>query len=301
MACASIRTACAAPATSCWSCPASAWLGLPRSGRSSRICGPTSPSSCEIEARYRGYLQRQTADIAAFRREERLALPADLDFAGMSGLSGELRQALQRVRPTSLGAAARIAGMTPGGADPALPPCPAGRLSDATADAAPRPGRCSVFHVKHWTGCRPISICWRAGRRGSIWSAPSTLADPWRRHILDSGQLWRCWPQGARTAGRSRQRRRPARPGAGGAGRAGRPPDRERPAQGRVPARGGAGLRCHGDRACGAQRGRPAARGRRGHRAGAGAPARAAGAGRSGMCTPAPPACSSRAGVRRAN
>jgi tRNA uridine 5-carboxymethylaminomethyl modification enzyme len=67
----------------------------------------------EIEARYRGYLQRQEADIASFRREEGLALPADLDFAGMSGLSGELRLALQRVRPTTLGAAARLPGMTP--------------------------------------------------------------------------------------------------------------------------------------------------------------------------------------------
>jgi tRNA uridine 5-carboxymethylaminomethyl modification enzyme len=67
----------------------------------------------EIEARYRGYLQRQDADIAAFRREEALALPGELDFATMSGLSGELRLALQRVRPTTLGAAARIAGMTP--------------------------------------------------------------------------------------------------------------------------------------------------------------------------------------------
>jgi tRNA uridine 5-carboxymethylaminomethyl modification enzyme len=67
----------------------------------------------EIEARYRGYLQRQSADIEAFRREERLALPGDLDFATLSGLSGELRLALQRVQPATLGAAGRILGMTP--------------------------------------------------------------------------------------------------------------------------------------------------------------------------------------------
>ena len=67
----------------------------------------------EIEARYRGYLERQAADVAVFRREESLSLPADLDFAGMSGLSGELRLALDRVRPTTLGAAARVPGMTP--------------------------------------------------------------------------------------------------------------------------------------------------------------------------------------------
>ena len=67
----------------------------------------------EIEARYRGYLQRQDSDIAAFRREEGLGLPGDLDFAQLSGLTNELRQALARVQPTTLGAAARIPGMTP--------------------------------------------------------------------------------------------------------------------------------------------------------------------------------------------
>jgi tRNA uridine 5-carboxymethylaminomethyl modification enzyme len=67
----------------------------------------------EIEARYRAYLGRQETEIALFRREEELRLPADLDYASMSGLSGELRVALGRVRPASLGAAARIPGMTP--------------------------------------------------------------------------------------------------------------------------------------------------------------------------------------------
>jgi len=67
----------------------------------------------EIEARYGGYLQRQAADIAAFRREEALALPPDLDFRAISGLTTELRQALARVQPGTLGAAARIPGITP--------------------------------------------------------------------------------------------------------------------------------------------------------------------------------------------
>ena len=69
----------------------------------------------EIDVRYRGYLGRQEADIALFRREERLELPADLDLARIGGLSAELRSALERVRPTTLGAAARIPGMTPAG------------------------------------------------------------------------------------------------------------------------------------------------------------------------------------------
>lgn len=67
----------------------------------------------EIEARYRGYLERQAAEVAAFRREEAMHLPAGLDFASMSGLSGELRVSLERARPTTLGAAARLPGMTP--------------------------------------------------------------------------------------------------------------------------------------------------------------------------------------------
>lgn len=66
-----------------------------------------------IEARYSGYLQRQAAEMAAFRREEAIQLPAELDFASMSGLSGELRKSLERARPNTLGAAARLPGMTP--------------------------------------------------------------------------------------------------------------------------------------------------------------------------------------------
>ncbi|MDF1586481.1 tRNA uridine-5-carboxymethylaminomethyl(34) synthesis enzyme MnmG [Marinimicrococcus flavescens] len=67
----------------------------------------------EIEARYAPYLRRHEADIAAFRQEERLPLPGDLDYRAMSGLSGELREKLDRTRPPSLGAAARMPGMTP--------------------------------------------------------------------------------------------------------------------------------------------------------------------------------------------
>jgi tRNA uridine 5-carboxymethylaminomethyl modification enzyme len=74
---------------------------------------PDVAEQLEIEARYQGYLQRQAADIAAFRREEGLSLPAELDFARIGGLTTELRLALARVRPTTLGAAARIPGMTP--------------------------------------------------------------------------------------------------------------------------------------------------------------------------------------------
>jgi tRNA uridine 5-carboxymethylaminomethyl modification enzyme len=68
----------------------------------------------EIEAGYAGYLDRQAADVAAFRRDEDLLLPADLDYAAVGGLSFEAREKLSAVRPLTLGQAARIEGVTPG-------------------------------------------------------------------------------------------------------------------------------------------------------------------------------------------
>lgn len=67
----------------------------------------------EIDAHYAGYLARQDADIVAFRRDEALKLPEDLDYQGIGGLSAELQETLARTRPATLGAAARIAGVTP--------------------------------------------------------------------------------------------------------------------------------------------------------------------------------------------
>jgi tRNA uridine 5-carboxymethylaminomethyl modification enzyme len=67
----------------------------------------------EIEAGYAVYLERQTRDIESFRRDEDLALPASLDFAGLPGLSAEIRQKLTEIRPATLGQAGRISGITP--------------------------------------------------------------------------------------------------------------------------------------------------------------------------------------------
>ena len=66
----------------------------------------------EIDAQYAGYLDRQDADILAFRRDEARALPAGLDYGAVSGLSNEVRQKLERIRPATLGQAARIEGVT---------------------------------------------------------------------------------------------------------------------------------------------------------------------------------------------
>lgn len=67
----------------------------------------------EIDALYAGYMARQEADIEAFRRDEALVIPQTLNYADIGGLSNEVRQKLETVRPETLGAAARIPGVTP--------------------------------------------------------------------------------------------------------------------------------------------------------------------------------------------
>jgi tRNA uridine 5-carboxymethylaminomethyl modification enzyme len=74
---------------------------------------PEIVEQLEVDAQYAGYLDRQDADIVAFRRDEGRALPAGLDYGAVVGLSNEVRQKLERIRPATLGQAARIEGMTP--------------------------------------------------------------------------------------------------------------------------------------------------------------------------------------------
>ena len=87
-----------------------------------RLCGvwpelaaisPAIAEQLEIDARYAGYLERQEADIRAFRKDEALALPVDLDYDAIGSLSAEIRSKLRSARPTTLGAAGRISGVTP--------------------------------------------------------------------------------------------------------------------------------------------------------------------------------------------
>ena len=67
----------------------------------------------EITAKYSGYLQRQHDEIARQQRHETAAIPAAFDYAQVRGLSIEVRQKLERVRPETVGQAQRIPGMTP--------------------------------------------------------------------------------------------------------------------------------------------------------------------------------------------
>lgn len=74
---------------------------------------PEVAEQLEIEGRYAGYLQRQYADISAFRKDEALEIPADIDYGAVGGLSNEVRLKLDAARPATLGAASRIPGVTP--------------------------------------------------------------------------------------------------------------------------------------------------------------------------------------------
>jgi tRNA uridine 5-carboxymethylaminomethyl modification enzyme len=67
----------------------------------------------EVQAKYSGYLKRQSDEIERQHRHEKLRLPADIDYAQVGGLSNEARQRLCDVRPETLGQAARIPGLTP--------------------------------------------------------------------------------------------------------------------------------------------------------------------------------------------
>jgi tRNA uridine 5-carboxymethylaminomethyl modification enzyme len=67
----------------------------------------------EIEIKYEGYIQRQMKEIERFKHLEQIKLPDDFNYQPVHGLSNELKEKLTMIRPTSLGQASRISGMTP--------------------------------------------------------------------------------------------------------------------------------------------------------------------------------------------
>ena len=68
---------------------------------------------CRNNSMYESYVRRQEADIEAYRKDENLVFPKGMDFCSVGGLSNEARQALETVKPQTLGQAARIPGITP--------------------------------------------------------------------------------------------------------------------------------------------------------------------------------------------
>jgi tRNA uridine 5-carboxymethylaminomethyl modification enzyme len=77
------------------------------------VADPAVAEQVEIETKYSGYLERQREEIARQRRSENAVIESAFDYAAVRGLSSELRQKLELVRPQTIGQAQRIPGMTP--------------------------------------------------------------------------------------------------------------------------------------------------------------------------------------------
>ena len=69
--------------------------------------------SLEIQAHYRGYLNKQNSDILAFKKDENLKIPNNLDYESLSGLSNEVKSKFKKIKPVTMGQALRIDGITP--------------------------------------------------------------------------------------------------------------------------------------------------------------------------------------------
>ena len=74
---------------------------------------PVVADQVEIEFKYEGYISRQTDEIERLRKNENTALPVDLDYDVIGGLSNEIKQKLKTVRPETVAQASRIQGVTP--------------------------------------------------------------------------------------------------------------------------------------------------------------------------------------------
>jgi tRNA uridine 5-carboxymethylaminomethyl modification enzyme len=75
------------------------------------VCGAVT--TVETESKYSGYIAQQERQIARMKDSDRRSIPADFSFRGIPGLSREIQEKLARVRPATLGQAARIPGITP--------------------------------------------------------------------------------------------------------------------------------------------------------------------------------------------
>ena len=87
----------------------SIWKKIPRASRDEE-------EQIEISAHYSGYLEKQEADIVAFRKDENLVIPNNVDYSKLSGLSNEVKSKFKLIRPKTLGQALRIDGITPAAA-----------------------------------------------------------------------------------------------------------------------------------------------------------------------------------------
>lgn len=82
-------------------------------GEQDHALSPRVQEQVEIQCKYEGYLRRQESEVEKFKDLEQIRIPDNLDYAGLTGLSNELRERLSAIRPRSLGQASRLPGMTP--------------------------------------------------------------------------------------------------------------------------------------------------------------------------------------------
>jgi tRNA uridine 5-carboxymethylaminomethyl modification enzyme len=78
-----------------------------------RDYGDEIDEQIEINSHYRGYLKKQKADILAFKRDENMIIPDNIDYDQFSGLSNEVKAKFKEIRPKTMGQALRIDGITP--------------------------------------------------------------------------------------------------------------------------------------------------------------------------------------------
>jgi len=76
-------------------------------------CAPPVAEQIEIRARYAGYQERERQQVERFRAQEAVAIPPQMEYTGLPGLSHEAQEKLSRIRPANLGQAGRISGVTP--------------------------------------------------------------------------------------------------------------------------------------------------------------------------------------------
>ena len=88
-------------------------MGLARLWPELNALRPDVAEQLAIDGLYQGYMARQDADIEAYRKDDQLRLPDDLDYAAVGSLSAEVRQKLEAARPRTISAAARISGVPP--------------------------------------------------------------------------------------------------------------------------------------------------------------------------------------------
>jgi len=84
-----------------------------RAGDSDGVADPLIAEQVEIQAKYQGYIERQSEEVARNQANEETRLPEGIDYAKIGGLSAEIRQKLIRHQPETIGQASRIQGMTP--------------------------------------------------------------------------------------------------------------------------------------------------------------------------------------------